>query len=41
MPYFDTEWSFAKYNVGDRKVKVAFGALINTLVIISYDGVYC
>jgi len=40
MPYFDSEWSFAKFRVPESRTKVGFGAEPNSIVVISYSGLY-
>ncbi len=39
MPYFDSEWSFAKFRVKENRTKVGFGSEPNMLIVISYSGV--
>ena len=42
MPYFDSEWSFAKFRIPETntRTKVGFGAEPNSIVAISYSGNY-
>ena len=40
MPYFDSEWSFAKFRVTESRTKVGFGSEPNSIVVISYTGLY-
>lgn len=40
MPFFDSEWSFAKFKVPSTRNIVAFGAESNTVIVISYSGRY-
>ena len=40
IPYFDSEWSFAKFRVQDTRSKVGFGPEPNTIVVLSYEGNY-
>lgn len=40
LPYFDSEWSFAKFRVKDTRTKVGFGPEPNSIVVVSYEGNY-
>ena len=40
LPYFDSEWSFAKFRVQDTRTKVGFGPDPNSIIVISYEGNY-
>ena len=40
LPYFDSEWSFAKFRVKDTRTKVGFGPVDNSIIVISYEGNY-
>lgn len=40
MPFFDSEWSFAKFKVPSTRNIVAFGQESGTVIVISYSGKY-
>lgn len=40
LPYFDSEWSFAKFRVQDTRTKVGFGPEPHSIIVISYEGNY-
>jgi hypothetical protein len=40
VPYFDSEWSFARFRINETHSKVAFGPEPNSIIVVSYDGNY-
>lgn len=40
MPFFDSEWSFAKFKATESKNSVAFGPDPNSVIVVSYSGIY-